>query len=58
MFARSAMTDKPKREKPMKEKSTILKTDDEIMDEVFGPEVLRKLKDLAHEKRPKANNED
>lgn len=48
------MTDKPKKEKhtPKDEKPTIFKTDDEIMDEVFSPEVRKKLKDLAHDHRP------
>ena len=37
----------------MDEKPSILKTDDELMDSLFDPEVRKKLKDLAHEKRPK-----
>lgn len=49
--------DKKKRKRDEKEpKPTIFKTDDEIMDEIFSPEIRKKLKELADEKRPK--NED
>lgn len=49
-FVRSAMDEAP--EKDRDDKPAILRTDDEIMDELFGPEVRKELKRLAHEKRP------
>jgi len=44
------MSKPPKKDRD--DKPAILKTDDEIMDELFDPEVRKELKKLAHEKRP------
>lgn len=48
-----ASTEKKKRNRKEPEKHPALKTGDEIMDDLFSPEVREKLKELAHEKRPK-----
>jgi hypothetical protein len=46
------MSDKPKK-RVKKELPPTLKTDDELMDDLFGPEVREKLKEVAHKSRPK-----
>lgn len=51
------MTDKPEKKKREEKKPTVFKTDDELIDELFGSEVRKKLKEVAHDARPKERSD-